>query len=126
MEAAAAEAALQLETFNRQAEEAIQSLRGSPVTVDFPKFDAVTIESKKTEVGNAARGVANSVAKARSYDGTNSSYHQVVKITNIVKIKFRQRFPAVTKRNATREGSFQYVLRKYLPSLESRHMSRSQ
>ena len=66
VEAAAAEAALQLETFNRQAEDAIQSVRDSLVTVDFPRFDAVTIRSTKTDVGNAAREAADSVARARA------------------------------------------------------------
>ena len=66
VEAAAAEAALQLETFNRQAEDAIQSVRDSLVTVDFPRFDAVTIRSTKKNVGNAAREAADSVAKARA------------------------------------------------------------
>ena len=66
VEAAAAEAALQLETFNRQAEDAIQSVRDSLVTVDFPRFDAVTIRSTKKYVGNAAREAAASVARARA------------------------------------------------------------
>ena len=66
VEAAAAEAALQLETFNRQADEAIQSLRETRLPGFRPRFDAVKIRSTKKDVGNAAIEAAASVAKARA------------------------------------------------------------